>query len=208
VLGAVRRARQERCPVLGFNLGTIGFLAEAEPHELEAVLEALANKRFSVHPRLTLRATLPDGRQEVGVNDVVVEKIESQRLVALDVDVGGAPFFTYRADGLVIATPTGSTAYSFSAGGPLVDPGLEAIVMTPVAPHSLFGRSLVVPADQVIRCRVVAERPVRVSVDGREVAHLGYGDWVEVGRGEERVGFIELHDEPFPSVVSRKFRLR
>ncbi|MDH4119387.1 MAG: NAD(+)/NADH kinase [Acidimicrobiia bacterium] len=207
VLDAARQAYHARRPVLGFNLGTIGFLAEVEPKDLEPALARLADGDYRVEPRLTLCATLEDGSRQVGLNDVVVEKIESQRLVVLDVEVDGENFLTHRADGIVIATSTGSTAYAFSAGGPLVDPALDTLLFTPVAPHSLFARTLVLPPDVMIRVRVAADRPVRVSVDGFEIGEASEGDVVTITRGEHPIGFVRYDTEGFAARVTRKFGL-
>ncbi|MDH3518699.1 MAG: NAD(+)/NADH kinase [Acidimicrobiia bacterium] len=193
-------------PLVGFNLGTLGFLAEAEPEDLVPVLERLMKGDYSIVERPTLRAQL-DGVAEAGVNDVVIEKIDSQRLVVLDVLVDGNPFLTYRADGIVFATTTGSTAYAFSAGGPLVDPLVEAILMVPVAPHSLFGRPVILPPTALVECRVAANRPVRVSVDGRQVGTLGVENSLHISTGDQRSQFIILDEEPFTSRLTRKFGL-
>ncbi len=207
VLEAARLALGADRPVLGFNLGTIGFLAEAEPEELRPVLAALAEGRFHTVNRLTLTATLPDGRAASGVNDVVVEKIESQRLVVLAVEIDEEPFVTYRCDGIVVATSTGSTAYAFSAGGPLVDPDLDAVLVTPVAAHSLFDRTLVLPPSARIVCRVGRDRPVRVSVDGAALGNLGDGETAVVTAGDRRARFVVFDGEGFAARVTRKFRL-
>lgn len=208
VLQAVRRGLELDRPVLGFNLGRIGFLAEAEPTELEETMIRLAAGEFEVLERVTVASRLCGGEWVSGVNDVVVEKIESQRLVVLALEVDGQEFLTYRADGIVVATSTGSTAYAFSAGGPLVDPALPALLVVPVAAHSLFGRTLVLPATAVICCRVMADRPVRVSVDGVEVGSLQQDDFVEIRQGDRPARFIDLRHESFPSRVTRKFGLR
>jgi NAD+ kinase len=193
VLETARLALAREVGLLGFNLGTIGFLAEV----------------YRVEKRMTLQAAIPGlGRElEVGVNDVVVEKIESQRLVVLDVEVDGESFLAYRADGIVIATPTGSTAYAFSAGGPLVDPSLECLLVTPVAPHSLFNRSLVLPPGVSVRVKVADDRPVRVSVDGREIGEVHEGGAIDITRGPTPVGFVRFDAEGFPGRVTRKFGL-
>lgn len=205
MLEAVRHAVDHDLPVLGFNLGTVGFLTEAEPEMLEDVLDLLASGRFEVSERMTLRATLPGGITLTGVNDVVIEKIESQRLVVLALEVDETRFLHYRADGVVIATSTGSTAYNFSAGGPLVDPSLDLLMVTPVAPHSLFNRTLVLSPDAGIRCRVAARRPVRVSVDGIEIGTLHEGGAVEVERGPTRARFVRVDGGQFASRITRKF---
>lgn len=208
VLEAAQSALELDVPLLGFNLGTIGFLAEAEPEEIDDAVKRLAGGFYRVEERLTVRATLDSGASATGLNDVVVEKIESQRLVVLTVEVDGESFLTHRADGMVVATSTGSTAYAFSAGGPLVDPQIDALLFTPVAPHSLFNRTLVLPPDVTIRVAVADDRSVRVSVDGREIGTLDEGGEVVIGRGSRPLRYVRFNDEGFPARVTRKFDLR
>jgi NAD+ kinase len=207
VLAAAQVALQADLPVLAFNLGTIGFLAEAEPHQLEEVLTALARGEMTERRRMSITAGLSSGGTFTGINDVVVEKIHSQRLVSLSVAIDEAEFLTYRADGLVAATSTGSTAYNFSAGGPLMDPALEALLLTPVAPHSLFDRTMVLDPATRIGVTVATDRPVRVSVDGVECGTLAGGEWVEISRGNAPARFLTLNPMPFATTVKRKFRL-
>lgn len=204
MLSAVRRALELDRPVLGFNLGRLGFLAQAERADLGAVVEDLAGGRYRIEERMTIAATMPDGRVSTGVNDVVVEKIESQRLVVLEVEIDGERFLTYRADGVVVATSTGSTAYALSAGGPLVDPRLDALLVTAVAPHSLFDRTLVLPPGAEIRCRMATARPVRVSLDGVELGTLRRGEEVAMGRGRGVARFVTFGVEGFPTRAARK----
>lgn len=206
VLDAARRAMPFRTPVLGINLGTLGFLAEAEPDQLEWVVDRLTTGNYTVEDRNTIRATVGDV-SAAGVNDVVVEKIESQRLVVLDVEVDDSRFLTYRADGIVVSTSTGSTAYGFSAGGPLIDPRVDTMLVTPVAPHSLFDRTLVMAPDSRIRITVTDDRPVRVSVDGREIGSLYEGDSVMIEAADKPARFVRLSSEGFATRVTRKFRL-
>jgi len=207
VLAAVQRAMTFDVPVLAFNLGTIGFLADAEPEDLDRVLDALGAGQLVERRRMTISARLNDGPEVVGINDVVAEKIESQRLVLLQVAIDSEPFLTYRVDGLVAATSTGSTAYNFSAGGPLVDPQVQAMMLTPVAPHSLFNRTLVLPTTARIRISVTANRPVRLSVDGIEAGSLEEGGYVDVFCSERWARFLSLDPSTFPATVKHKFRL-
>jgi NAD+ kinase len=207
VLAAVQRALLLDVPVLAFNLGTIGFLADAEPDDLAPVLDALGSGELIERRRMTIRAILDNGTEAIGINDVVVEKIESQRLVSLEVTINGEVFLIYRADGLVVATSTGSTAYNFSAGGPLVDPEVEALLLTPVAPHSLFDRTLILPTDARIRIVVTADRPVRVSIDGAEAGSLHQDGHVDVVCDHRFVRFLTLNPSTFPATVKQKFRL-
>ena len=206
MLRAVSLALAARRPVLGFNLGTLGFLAEGDPAHLAQTLDLVEEGRYRLVPRMTVMAEL-NGLTDVGVNDVVVEKIDSQRLIELEVEIDSEPMPSYRADGVVISTPTGSTAYSFSAGGPLLDTRVDALVMTPVAPHSLFSRALVLSPDSVIRFRVARDRGVQVSVDGRNTASLGMGDEVVVRRGPRPVMFVAFEQIAFSTVVIERFGL-
>ncbi len=208
VLQAAQSAIALDVPLLGFNLGTIGFLAESEPEDVDDAVKRLASGLYRVEERLTVRARLDSGAAATGLNDVVVEKIESQRLVVLKVEVDGESFLTHRADGMVVATSTGSTAYAFSAGGPLVDPQIDALLFTPVAPHSLFNRTLVLPPDVTIRVIVADDRSVRVSVDGREIGTLDEGAEVVIDRGARPLRYVRFGDEGFPARVTRKFDLR
>ncbi|MFQ5523179.1 MAG: NAD(+)/NADH kinase [Acidimicrobiia bacterium] len=206
MLNAVRKSLYWDVPVMGFNLGTLGFLTEAEPSELASTVGRLVAGRFEVAERITVTAEIGE-RKATGLNDVVVEKIDSTRLVHLELAIDGGRFATYRADGLVIATPTGSTAYSFSAGGPLVDPRVEALVMTPVASHSLFDRSLVLPASSCIEVTVRRDRAVKVNVDKVSLGVLEGGETVTVSRGERPVRFVTLGARTFSQVVRDKFDL-
>lgn len=206
MLAAVQVALEYDVPVFGFNLGTIGFLTEIEPSELDPVVAALGDRDFEIAPRMGIRAVL-NGVAAQGLNDVVVEKVDTLRLIHLEVEVNGDRFITYRADGLIIATPTGSTAYSFSAGGPLVDHSIEAILMTPVAPHSLFGRTVVVAADSDIRVRVGRDRPARVSLDKITLGQAAHNDVVEISCAPNPVRFVRFRPHSFARAVTDKFGL-
>ena len=206
MLAAVRRSLVWDVPVLGFNLGTLGFLAGAEPDDLDQVMERLATGDFDVEERTTVEAEV-GGVLATGVNDVVVEKVDSTRLVSLDVAIDGEPFVSYRSDGLVVATPTGSTAYSFSAGGPLIDPRVQALVMTPVASHSLFDKPMVLPDSSTIEVTVSRDRLVKVNVDKTDLGEQGEGEIVRIRRGQRPARFIRIDSHPFPMVVKEKFDL-
>lgn len=206
MLGAVKLALGWDVPVLGFNLGTLGFLTEAEPSEMKLVVGRLLSGDFDVDQRLTVAASI-DGDGVIGVNDVVVEKIDSTRLVSLEVVIDGTRFATYRADGLIVATPTGSTAYSFSAGGPVIDPSVSALVLTPVAAHSLFDRPIVLPSGSSVSVTVQGDRPVRVNVDKTAVGLIGDGDSVSIVAGDRPARFVTFGARNFPGLVREKFGL-
>jgi NAD+ kinase len=208
MLQAAHRALALDIPVLGFNQGTVGFLTEVDTADIDRVVSALDAGTLQERHRLTIAARINgDKPAMVGINDVVVEKIHSQRLVFLTVIIDGEEFLTYRADGLVAATPTGSTAYNFSAGGPLVAPEVRSLLLSPVAAHSLFDRTLVLGPDSQIRITVSSDRPVRVSVDGVELGFLGHQNFVDIRRGERDIRFLTLDDHRFPTTVKTKFRL-
>ncbi len=206
MLAAVNDAIRWDVPVLGFNMGTLGFLTEAEPGQMRSVVDRLVEGDYSIQERLTVSASI-NNRTEVGINDVVVEKVDTTRLVSLRVVIDGELFTTYRADGLIVATPTGSTAYSFSAGGPIVSPQVGALVLTPVASHSLFDRPIVLPEGVQIEITVVRDRAVRVHVDKNSLGELGEGDQVLVSAGPQKARFITFNGLPYPRLLREKFDL-
>lgn len=206
MLAAAQEALAHNVPLFGFNLGTIGFLTEVEPAKLDDVVNALVAGDYTTEARMGIMATLGSA-QARGLNDVVVEKIDTLRLVHLEVEIDGDPFLTYRADGLIVSTPTGSTAYNFSAGGPLVDHSISALLMTPVASHSLFSRTMVLPAESVIRVTVRRERPARASVDKVRLGEAAENDVVEIRRTPEPIRFVRFDHRSFPRAVTEKFQL-
>ncbi len=206
VLKAVRISRDAKAPIFGINDGGLGFLAEGAPRDLPHLLDRLVSGGWHTSERMVLSASVNGGTPVVGINDVVIEKVENQRIIRLALSVDGDPFTTYRGDGVVIATATGSTAYNLSAGGPLVDPALDLLLVTPVAPHSLFARSMVFPPDRPLRFDVAANRSVAVGVDGIEIATVPPGGSVMV-KGAGHVSFASLGGRSFPAAVKNKFSL-
>src|SRR5580692_13086333 len=146
MLRAMRLADRQRFPVLGVNLGKLGFLAEVDVPDLADALSAIDDHRFTTEPRLAVDATLA-GQVITAFNDIAFVRFPGQKTAAIAVRADGDRFVSYSADAVVVATPTGSTAYSFSAGGPIVSPGVEALLVTPVAPHSAYNRGLVISVD-------------------------------------------------------------
>jgi NAD+ kinase len=173
-------------PILGINLGKVGFLSKVEAHELETVLDQIASGRSSIDERMLLEATIlpggdPDGAVTfTALNDVVVARGSLARVCRLQVAIDTSHLATFIADGLVIASPTGSTGYSFSAGGPILDPNSRNLVVTPIAAYLSALRSIVVSPHQTVRCRVADAYEALVSIDGHEDRTLGVGDVVEV----------------------------
>lgn len=207
VLEAVRQSIVANAPVLGINAGHVGFLTEVERGRIPEALDTIAAGKFTLSERMTLSAHLPGRDPILGVNDAVIEKAVSQHIVRVGVWVGDERLVGYRADGIVVATPTGSTAYNFSAGGPLVDPELDALVVTPVAPHTLFGRPIVFGSGVRLRFEIEGERAARVNIDGRAEGGLAPGEAVEIVCGEHRARFLRLTPRNFARSVREKFHL-
>jgi NAD+ kinase len=206
VLRAGRLALSRGIPIAGINVGRVGYLAEFAVNEIDAFVEALSEERLRVYPVMTVSVEGP-GFNATGLNDVVIEKVVSERIIEIDVAINGRRFAEYRTDGMIVATPVGSTAYSLSAGGPVVDPEVEALVLTPIAPHSLLSRSIVVSPDAKISVTVEIGRPARVNVDGREIATVEPGASVVVSRGAQVAKFMTLDTHPFPQAVRHQFGL-
>lgn len=207
LLRAAHIAHARRVPVIGINLGTVGYLTEVEPENIDEMLRRLAAADLGTHTRMTVAAEMPDGSTLHGINDVVMEKVLSQRLVQISVEVNDEFFTTFRSDGLIIATPLGSTAYSLSAGGPIVDPDLDVLIMTPVAPHSLMSRPTVFTPATLLKFTVATERRVRVNLDGHIGSVLEEGESVLVRAGVRGVDFLTMGIHPFPQAVRHQFGL-
>jgi NAD+ kinase len=200
-------------PVLGVNLGHVGFLAEAEYDDVESTIEAIVARRYTAEDRLTLDVTVHrDGEvvnRTFALNEASVEKAARQRMLEVIVEVDGRPLSRWGCDGVVCATPTGSTAYNFSAGGPVVWPGVEALLMVPISAHALFARPLVVAPTSVLAVEVLArtEGAGVLWCDGRRAVDLPPGARIEVRRGERPVRLARLHDSPFTDRLVAKFGL-
>ncbi len=207
LLRAAHIAHARQVPVIGINLGTVGYLTEVEPENIGTMLRRLANADLGTQSRMTVAAEMPDGTTLHGINDVVLEKVLSQRLVQISIEVNGEFFTIYRSDGLIVATPLGSTAYSLSAGGPVVDPDLDVLIMTPVAPHSLMSRPTVFTPATSLRFTVATERRVRVNLDGHVGSVLEEGESVVVRAGRRGVDFLTMGIHRFPQAVRHQFGL-
>ena len=206
-LRAALIASRSDVPVFGVKVGRMGFLTEAEPEQATAVLEQVLNGTARIEERLAVLAEGPFPPQWA-LNEVFVEKHARHRLIRLAVFVDESYVTTFSADGVISATPTGSTAYSFSAGGPIVSPSAPSIVVTPIAAHMVFDRSLVLGAEQRVRLEVVGEEPGLLSADGRESIELTVGSHVEIGRAPNPAKLVRREDAPpFFELVRDKFDL-
>lgn len=188
-------------PVLGVNLGTLGFLAECAPEELDAAIQRLAEGRYRLEYRMLLDTWVEgDEAHYTALNDVVITRGSFTRVIQTDVYVNGALAVCYAGDGTVIASPTGSTAYSLSAGGPIMAPDLEAIVLTPVCPHTLSSRPLLVSADSQVRVEFrprVDDGGMLLSVDGAESRILRESAILHVCRSNQSLPFVRFQDDRF-----------
>lgn len=213
-LRAAYLARDRGLPLLGVNLGRLGFLSEIESSEVSGALERVVDGDFTIEERMTLTVEVHDPAGTVvgtswALNEASVERIVPQRLIVLEVRVGESVFARVPADAMICATPTGSTAYAFSARGPILSPLVDAILLVPVAPHSLFDRTLVVDPRESVSLRAVdAETGCVVSLDGRESLQVPAGGWVRVHRGDAPVRMVRLGPFDFYGRVRQKFGLQ
>ncbi|MEN8040370.1 MAG: NAD(+)/NADH kinase [Actinomycetota bacterium] len=206
VLEAAAIARDAGIPVCGINVGRVGYLAEFGEDEIEDLIDAIASDSFRIKRQGTISVET-ESCSALAINDIVVEKVISQRIIEVSVTVDGRPLANYRTDGMIVATPLGSTAYSLSAGGPIVDPRLDALVLTPVAPHSLLTRAIVLSPGAVVTFSVSGDRPARINVDGTELCTVEPSEPITVRRGEATVQFLTLDRHPFPHAVREQFGL-
>ncbi|HEY3750079.1 MAG TPA: NAD(+)/NADH kinase [Pseudonocardiaceae bacterium] len=207
MLRAMSLAFARRVPVLGVNLGRLGFLAEIDIPDLDTSLVAIDSHEFSVEPRSGLRVRA-DGRETTAFNDLALARVPGKGMTEVELWVEGHPFVRYSADALVVATPTGSTAYNFSAGGPIVSPRAEGILVTPVAPHSAFNRALFLSSGEKLALQVLERSgELAVEADGRLVGHLGPGAVVDIETIPDAARVVRLGRTTFYQRTQRKFRL-
>lgn len=212
MLRTVALASTKGVPVLGVNLGRLGYLTEAEPGGIEPVLEKFLAGEFEVEERMTLeisfqRAGDPDPPTRTALNEAVVEKTVPGHTVRVAASIAGRPFVTYAADGILVATPTGSTAYNLSARGPILSPHLRAMVVTPISPHMLFDRPLVLEPSEWLRLEVLDPRPAVVVVDGQEFGRLEPGDAIVCREGRTPARLVVFGERDFHAILRARFGL-
>ena len=211
-LRAAELARPAKVPLIGINLGKVGFLAEAELGDLDVTVRDVVARRYTVDERLTLDVQVECDGEAVArswaLNEVSVEKGVRERMLEVMVDVDGRPLSRYGCDGVLVATPTGSTAYAFSAGGPVVWPDVQAILLVPNSAHALFSRALVTAPTSTVTVTVAPYTTfAQLQCDGRRAFTLAPGAVVTVRRGEQPVRVVRLHDKPFTDRLVAKFGL-
>jgi len=213
ILRAAELTHGTSTPLLGVNLGHVGFLAEAESEDIDSTIDAIVARRYTSEDRLTIDVAVYRGKELVAstwaLNEASVEKAARQRMLEVVVEVDGRPLSRWGCDGVVCATPTGSTAYNFSAGGPIVWPGVNALLMVPISAHALFARPMVVAPDSVLAVEVLAQTQGAgvLWCDGRRTVELPPGARIEVRRGRNPLHLVRLHQAPFTDRLVAKFDL-
>jgi NAD+ kinase len=212
MLGVAREIAGSPTPMLGVNIGGLGFLTGVPSDELPRALKCVWNGEFKFESRALIEVSgRCHGRsiRETAFNDIVVSRGAVSRLIALDVGVDGEPITRYRCDGLIISSPTGSTAYSLAAGGPIVLPTAEVFCLTPISPHSLSNRSIILPLSSAIRIKATNPLPATLlSADGQAVTELDAGDEVTIRRSRRSVRLIQLAEGSFLKALRRKLHWR
>lgn len=213
ILRAAEYTHRSGTPLIGVNLGHVGFLAEAEQDDVESTIEALVERRYTIEDRLTVDVDVYRGKELVAstfaLNEASVEKAARERMLEVVVEIDGRPVSRWGCDGVVCATPTGSTAYNFSAGGPVVWPEVEALLIVPISAHALFARPMVVAPTSVMAVEVLADSDSSgvLWCDGRRTVELPPGARIEVRRGAHPVRLVRLHQAPFSDRLVAKFDL-
>jgi NAD+ kinase len=213
ILKAAEIVRASQTPLLGINLGHVGFLAESEKNEINSTIARVVAKDYLVKERLTLDVSVKLDGKEVyrtwALNEATVEKSARERMLEVVVEVDGRPLSSFGCDGIVVSTPTGSTAYAFSGGGPVVWPSVDALLMVPLSAHALFARPLVISPNSLVAVEVL-QRSAGAGVlwcDGRRSTELPVGARVEVRKSDKPVRLARLSQGPFTDRLVRKFSL-
>ena len=213
ILRAAEIVNDNPAPILGINLGHVGFMTEAERSEIPAVLDAVAAGNFSTSERTTLEVKVWQEGKEVfsswAINEVAVEKSARERMLEVVLEIDARPVSSFGCDGVLVSTPTGSTVYAFSAGGPVVWPNVEAFVVVPLSAHALFARPLVIDPESTVALEVLRRSPGSgvLWCDGRRTFDLGPGARIEVAKRPVPVKMVVLDNAPFADRLVRKFSL-
>jgi len=211
LLRAARDAAEYGVPILGVNVGHLGFLTELETDKLEFALNALINKEYKMEERMFITCrVIRDGRvvaSYLALNDAVIARGTFARIIQISTFVDHQPVVDYQADGIIVATPTGSTAYSLSAGGPIVEPQLDCLIITPICPHTLAARSVVVHHDAVVKVIVEAShKDIMLTIDGQSGFPLQSHDQVEVTKANVKAKFVKLQERNFFTILNSRLK--
>ncbi len=214
MLNAANQLGESSIPVAGINIGTLGFLTTCTDEEIDLFVELIAQGSYTLIKRALLKASITKSNGELktfrALNEITLTRGHTGRLVTLNAKVDGQLLNHYRADGLIVATATGSTAYSLSAGGPLIDPKSEVFVITPICPHSLSNRSLIVSDQSVIELAPTDDEdcPILFTVDGREIVEICAGDKISVQLATNSLPLLQLENRNFYSTLRQKLGWR
>jgi len=208
-LSAAQAIRHRQVPILGIHLGDLGFLAQVTAADLFPRLDQVANGEYELEHQLVLSGTVQGGSQEeswIAINDFVINHARSHRMLSCRVFADGRLVGKYKADGMITATPVGSTAYSLSAGGPIVEPGVESVVVTPICPHTLTSRPLVLPSDVHLEFEFPEDHrdPVSLSTDGQFKRELVHPERLLISRADFTIPFITFPDKNYYQTLRRK----
>ncbi|MBR1861577.1 MAG: NAD(+)/NADH kinase [Lachnospiraceae bacterium] len=209
MLQAIREPEFMNGPVIGINLGTLGFLTEIETGSIESALDRLLADDFTIENRLLLEGSSSGAGSVNALNDVVLSRSGSLRIFSFDIFVNGQPLGTYLADGMIVSTPTGSTGYNLSAGGPIANPASELIILTPICPHSLYSRSIILSSNDEVRIDIPASKEgdiqeMELSFDGAGKRIVKTGESITVKRSEAKIKFAKLGRDSFLQVLNKK----
>lgn len=209
MLRAVDLLAVDGVPILGVNVGHMGYLTQVEPEQMVPALESVLAGNYEIEERMMLSVVVEDaeGPPHSALNELVVEKVAAGHTVRLAVEINDHFFTSYAADGMIVATPTGSTAYSLSARGPIVSPTHRALLLTPVAPHMLFDRTLVLDATETIRLEILGPGAASLSVDGRAMGDLHPGQAVVCTAGSRSARLVTFGGRDFHQILKAKFGL-
>ncbi len=210
LLAAARAVGNRGTPILGVNLGRLGFLTELKPKEIFPTLERIWQGNYSLEERMVLRVVIsskPGAPIFYALNDLVIDKGSFSRVIQLETFLNGESLSTFSADGLIISTPTGSTAYSLSAGGPIINPRMEAIIITPICPHSLSVRPMVISQEETFEVAVYSDHnSAMLTIDGQVGYELSSGDRVRIVKGDYKVTLVHSTDQSFYQVLREKLK--
>lgn len=210
ILRVAREFFREDVPILGVNMGTVGFLSNIKGDELEQYLDQVISGDYTLKERMMLEVTVCEGDRVVNrvccLNEMVVRSLTSN-IIDLQVAIKNQKLKPYRCDGVIVATPTGSTAYSFSSGGPVVDPDLEALILTPIAPYMLTKRPMVIDAEKIIEINPVERQEVLLSIDGQVIIRLNSNYSIRIKKAQQKLKFVNVKEWSLFNVLDNTFHV-
>lgn len=205
ILRLMHRHPEIRAPLIGINLGGLGFMADIPGQDIHASLQKLLDGHYTLSERIMMEGENPNGERYFAVNDIVIHRAQNPSLVDLSINVGGIYLNTFSADGIIIATPSGSTAYSLSAGGPILTPGLEAFVLTPICPHTISNRPIVLMASDTIEVKYTSQHePVEIVFDGIPRARMNSGETLRIQHSQRLFSLVHMPHHDYYTTLRTK----